>query len=77
MEYQPLCRKRDEIRVISIQPSHAYSGGRKGDSWASWKDREGVRIDLADELIQCVIENVSLQATNDRYRTRDRLRQLN
>jgi hypothetical protein len=70
MEYQPLCRERDEIRVISIEPSEYYSGGR-GDTnlWASAINIQGheyqcvpaVRIALSEDIVHCKLENVSLQ----------------
>jgi hypothetical protein len=70
MEYQPLCPERDEIRVISIEPSEYYSGGR-GDTnlWASAINIQGheyqcvlaVRIALSEDIVHCKLENVSLQ----------------
>jgi hypothetical protein len=75
MEYQPLCCERDEIRVISIEPSKIYSGGR-GDTnlWASSitfqrKEYEcvpAVRIALSEDMVHYKLENVSLQDTVDR-----------
>lgn len=74
MEYQPLCRERDEIRVITIQPSRSYAAGRGDNSWAPKLFFEGieyravpaVRIELADDLLYCRIENVSLRDTVDK-----------
>jgi hypothetical protein len=61
--------------VISIEPSKPYSGERTENSWASSASFEGkeyksvraVRIALADDLLHCELENVSLQDTIDRY----------
>jgi hypothetical protein len=76
MEYKPLCRERDEIRVISIKPSKSYSSGRKTDnSWTPYIHFGGrdfpcvpaVRIALAEDLVHCRLEHVSLKDTVDRY----------
>jgi hypothetical protein len=75
MEYKPLRRDRDEIRVVSIHPSKAYSGRRVENSWTGPLKFEGkeyqsvlaVQLDLADDLVHCSLENISLQCTVNRY----------
>jgi hypothetical protein len=79
MDYKPLCRERDEIRVISIEPSTSYSSGRGTEnSWTPYihydaLDGRGhpfvpaVRIAVAEDLVHCRLEHVSLQDTVDRY----------
>ena len=78
IEYKPLCRERDEIRVISIEPSKSYSSGRGTEnSWTPYTyfhpayERgfpcvSAVRIAVAEDLVHCRLEHVSLQDTVDR-----------
>lgn len=74
MEYHPLDHARDEIRVISIQPSIATSAGRTTNPWIgsiSFEGREyqstsAVRIKPIDDVLHCKIEHVSLLDVIDR-----------
>lgn len=79
MEYKPLRRDRDEIRVIFIEPSKSYSSGRGTvNSWTPYTyfdwyyERDfpcvsAVRIAVAEDLVHCRLEHVSLEDTVGRY----------
>ena len=74
MEYRPLHREIDEIRVISIEPSSSYSGERDENLWSSSLSSQGkeskcissVGIHLTGDLICCTLDYVSLKDTIDR-----------